>query len=110
MCLLPLDEFQRGGGTCVMVTRGVDGLAKLGGMGPHVAALVRHSENEIKVGLRGHSQPFVEHGRRFSSCFSFYPSNVHWLRNGEDNYLRDYDISGVVEIIVFVGHDSVWII
>lgn len=65
MCLLLLDEIQRGGGTCVMVTRGVDGLAKLGGMGPHVAALVRHSENEIKVGLRGHSQPFVEHGRRF---------------------------------------------
>ena len=32
-----------------MVTRGVDGLAKLGGMGPQIAALIRHSEDEIKV-------------------------------------------------------------
>lgn len=32
-----------------MVTRGVDGLAKLGGMGPQIASLIRHSEDEIKV-------------------------------------------------------------
>lgn len=32
-----------------MVTRGVDGLAKLGGMGPQIASLVRHSEDVIKV-------------------------------------------------------------
>lgn len=29
--------------------RGVDGLAKLGGMGPHIASLIRHSEGQIKV-------------------------------------------------------------
>lgn len=44
-CLL----FVRRGGSCVMVTRGVDGLAKLGGMGPQIASLVRHSEDVIKV-------------------------------------------------------------
>ena len=32
-----------------MVTRGVDGLARLGGMGPQIAALIRHAEDEIKV-------------------------------------------------------------
>lgn len=32
-----------------MVTRGVDGLAQLGGMGPQIASLVRHSEDLIKV-------------------------------------------------------------
>ncbi len=34
------------------MTRGVDGLARLGGMGPQIASLVRHSENVIKVTSR----------------------------------------------------------
>lgn len=32
------------------MSRGVDGLARLGGMGPHVGSLIRHSEEAIKVG------------------------------------------------------------
>ncbi|CBJ26974.1 conserved unknown protein [Ectocarpus siliculosus] len=44
--------YLRRGGSCVMVTRGLDGLARLGGMGPQIASLVRHSEDVIKDKLQ----------------------------------------------------------
>lgn len=55
-----------------MVTRGVDGLAKLGGMGPQIAALVRHSEEVIKV------------TNAFSCCrtgclaYGVWPGEIFW--------------------------------
>ncbi|CAM9130911.1 unnamed protein product [Scytosiphon promiscuus] len=50
----------RRGGSCIMVTRGVDGLAKLGGMGPQIAALVRHSEDVIKEKLQDDLASFAD--------------------------------------------------
>ncbi|CAM9326292.1 unnamed protein product, partial [Ectocarpus fasciculatus] len=52
--------YLRRGGSCVMVTRGVDGLARLGGMGPQIASLVRHSEDVIKDKLQDDLASFAD--------------------------------------------------
>eukprot|EP00903_Cladosiphon_okamuranus_P014508 g13457.t1 len=52
--------YLRRGGSCVMVTRGIDGLAKLGGMGPQIASLVRHSEDVIKDRLQADLTGFAD--------------------------------------------------
>ncbi|CAN0278710.1 unnamed protein product [Pylaiella littoralis] len=52
--------YLRRGGSCVMVTRGVDGLAKLGGMGPQIASLVRHSEEVITDKLQDDLSSFAD--------------------------------------------------
>ncbi|CAM9849459.1 unnamed protein product, partial [Ectocarpus sp. 12 AP-2014] len=52
--------YLRRGGSCVMVTRGIDGLARLGGMGPQIASLVRHSEDVIKDKLQDDLASFAD--------------------------------------------------
>ncbi|CAN0270001.1 unnamed protein product [Ectocarpus sp. 12 AP-2014] len=52
--------YLRRGGSCVMVTRGLDGLARLGGMGPQIASLVRHSEDVIKDKLQDDLASFAD--------------------------------------------------